>query len=40
MSQDERRRDFGIVEFPFVLTPVSKAGWRRAALGVEKSCFA
>ena len=23
--QDDRRRDFGIVEFPFVLTPVSKA---------------
>ena len=23
--QDERRRDFGIVEFPFVMTPVSKA---------------
>eukprot|EP00913_Durusdinium_trenchii_P007966 g7472.t1 len=22
--EDERRRDFGIVEFPFVLTPVSK----------------
>jgi hypothetical protein len=22
--QDDRRRDFGIIEFPFVLTPVSK----------------
>lgn len=34
-DQEERRRDFGIIEFPFVLTPVSKA--REGAAKLEAS---